>query len=111
MNAVNIDDDFSVDDDLEDLVSAEDFLDYFELEYDETVVKVNRLHILARYHEYINKAELPEEEGARREMYKSLLEKSYNDFVTSDPKTEKALKIYKNLGSQETFVSLDKVFK
>ena len=111
MNAVNIDEDFSVDEELDDLVSAEDFLEYFELDYDETVVKVNRLHILARYHEYISKTELPEEEALRREKYKEMLEKAYHDFVVSDPKTEKALKIYKNIGPQATFVSLDKVFK
>jgi len=111
MNAYNIDDDFSVDDDLDDLVSAEDFLEYFGLEYDETVVKVNRLHILSRYHENISKTELPEAESARREAYKDMLSSAYNDFVVSDPKTEKALKIYKNLGPSETFVSLDQVFK
>ena len=111
MNALNIDDDFSVDEDLDDLVSAEDFLEYFELAYDETVVHVNRLHILSRYHEYLSKAELPEDESDRREAYKSMLLKAYKDFVVSNPKTEKALKIYKNLGPSETFVSLDQVFK
>ncbi len=111
MNAIDIDDDFDVDDDMEDLVSAEDFLDYFEIPFDQTIVHTYRLHILSRYHEYISKADLPEDQAERREQYKSMLIKAYDDFVNSDAKTEKALKIYKNLGPQETFVSMDDVFK
>jgi hypothetical protein len=37
---------------MEDLVSAEDFLDYFEVPYVPSVVHVNRLHILQRFHDY-----------------------------------------------------------
>lgn len=111
MNAVNIDDDFNVDDDMEDLVSAEDFLEYFEIPFDQTVIHTYRLHILSRYHEYISKAELPDDQEARHDQYKAMLVQAYDDFVNSDAKTEKALKIYKNMGPQETFVSMDDVFK
>ena len=34
---------------IEDLESAEDFLDYFGIAYDRPVVQVNRLHILQRF--------------------------------------------------------------
>ncbi len=111
MNAVDINDDFDVDDDMEDLVSAEDFLEYFEIPFEQTVVHTYRLHILSRYHEYISKAELSDDQGVRRDQYKSMLVQAYEDFVNSDAKTEKALKIYKNLGPQETFVSMEDVFK
>ena len=111
MNAVNIDDDFDVDDDMDDLVSAEDFLEYFDIPFDQTVVHTYRLHILSRYHEYISKADLSEDQAVRCEQYKAMLVQAYEDFVHSDAKTEKALKIYKNLGPQETFVSMDDVFK
>ena len=40
---------------MEDLVSAEDFLDYFAVPYDPAVVHVNRLHILQRFHDYLAK--------------------------------------------------------
>ena len=40
---------------MEELVSAEDFLDYFAVPYDPAVVHVNRLHILQRFHDYLAK--------------------------------------------------------
>lgn len=111
MNALNIDDDFDVDEDMEDLVSAEDFLNYFDIPYDETTVNVYRLHILQRYHDFIRQAELAEDQFERREQYKNILISAYASFLDSDAKTEKVLKIYKNLGPQSTFVSMDEVFK
>ena len=111
MNALNIDDDFDVDDDMEDLVSAEDFLNYFEIPFDETTVNVFRLHILQRYHDYLAGIELSTDQAERREQYRQALIQSYESFLDSDAKTEKVLKIYKNLGPQSTFVSLDQVFK
>lgn len=100
-------------DDMEDLVSAEDFLQYFDIEYDQTVVHVNRLHILQRYHNYLSVAKdnLPESEPALRDVYKTLLTQAYTDFVDSDAATEKVLKVYKMLEPQETFVSLDQIIK
>lgn len=81
--------------DLEELSSAEDFLDYFELEYDPKVVHVNRLHILQRFHDYIDHAEnLPEDETALREVYKTLLKRAYEDFISSDALTEKVFKVF-----------------
>lgn len=99
-------------DDLEELSSAEDFLTYFQIPFDTTVVLVNRLHIMQRYHDYLDqaKASLEEYEGndkAMGEVYKRLLSQAYEDFVHSDAKTEKVLKIYKMQGPQTTFVSLD----
>ncbi|HTH40809.1 MAG TPA: nitrogenase-stabilizing/protective protein NifW, partial [Rhodocyclaceae bacterium] len=41
--------------DLEDLASAEDFLNYFDIPYDQGIVHVNRLHILQRFHDYLAK--------------------------------------------------------
>ena len=100
-------------DDMEELSSAEDFLNYFDIEYDQSVVHVNRFHILQRYHDYLAQADdsIPESETAIRAVYKKLLERAYEDFVNSDAKTEKVLKIYKTTGPQETFVSLDSLVK
>lgn len=93
--------------DMEDLSSAEDFLDYFGIEYDQKVVHVNRLHILQRYHDYLSQVEaMPESEDEQRVVYTDLLRGAYEDFVNSDAKTEKVLKIYKMQGPQTTFVSL-----
>ncbi len=82
--------------DLEELESAEDFLDYFQIDYDPAVVHVNRLHILQRFHDYLNGAgEMPAIEQTRRKMYAGLLFRAYSDFVDSDALTEKVFKVFK----------------
>ena len=100
-------------DDLEELSSAEDFLQYFNVEYDQSVVHVNRLHILQRFHDYLDKAEdnLPEAENALRDVYKKLLERAYADFVASDALTEKVFKVFKMQEPQTAFVSLEQIIK
>ncbi len=82
-------DELTLDEAMEDLVSAEDFLDYFGIEYDVSVVHVNRLHILQRFHNYLAKETLPEAEDARRAFYVAKLQQAYQDFVKSDALTEK----------------------
>lgn len=93
-------------DDLQDLVSAEDFLDYFAIPYEERVVQVNRLHILQRFHNYLAAATMPESEEEIRAVYVMALTQAYQDFVSSDARTEKVLKIYQK-SSGLSFVSLD----
>ncbi len=102
-----------LDDELDNLESAEDFLNYFGLEYDPSVVHVNRLHILQRFHDYLSKGQdaLPEEDDARREVYQRLLSRAYQDFVESDALTEKVFKVFHLQGAQETFVPIDGLFK
>lgn len=103
--------------DLEELSSAEDFLDYFELEYDASVVFVNRLHIMQRFHDYLQQGEatmpepLPENESALIDIYKTLLARAYQDFVESDAVTEKVFKVFKMHEPQSTFVPLDSIFE
>lgn len=95
-------------DELEDLVSAEDFLDYFDILYDERVVKVNRLHILQRFHNYLAAARMPLEVDAQRAVYVASLTQAYQDFVKSDARTEKVLRVYQK-SSGTSFVSVDKL--
>lgn len=104
--------DLTLDEALEELSSAEDFLEYFEVEYDQSVVHVNRLHILQRFHDYLGGAKdnIPADEEKCKAVYKALLENAYQDFVNSDAKTEKVLKVYKMLEPQTTFVSLEEAF-
>lgn len=93
--------------DLEELSSAEDFLDYFEIEYNQSVVHVNRLHILQRFHDYLGQIDnKPDSEPELRQLYTDLLKAAYNDFVVSDALTEKVFKVFKMHEPQETFVSL-----
>ena len=83
------------DQDMDELSSAEDFLNYFEIEYDQSVVHVNRLHILQRFHDYLGKVTDMPEDDARRGIYAEMLTKAYNDFVGSDAQTEKVFKVFR----------------
>lgn len=77
---------------LDDLVSAEDFLDYFGVHYDETVVRVKRLHILQRFHDYLSRQEAGKEPDY--EAYRRWLVKAYEDFLHSDAQTEKVFAVF-----------------
>jgi nitrogenase-stabilizing/protective protein len=98
----------SFSDDLEELESAEDFLHYFALEYDQGVVHVNRLHILQRFHDYLHDGEaaMPEDEPTQKAVYRKLLQRAYEDFVVSDAQTEKVFKVFKMGEPQTAFVAL-----
>ena len=83
------------DDDMEELNSAEAFLSYFAIDFDPEIVQVNRLHILQRFHNYLRKTqEMPEEDAARRLIYKDLLTTAYSDFIDSDARTEKVFRVF-----------------
>ncbi len=82
--------------DMDELSSAEDFLDYFGIEYEQSVVHVNRLHILQRFHDYLDGVnEMPEDEEEKRQLYAGMLDSAYNDFVKSDAQTEKVFKVFR----------------
>lgn len=96
--------------DMEDLSSAEDFLDYFNIEYDQKIVHVNRLHILQRFHDYINQIEsMPDSEEEQRALYADLLRGAYEDFVKSDALTEKVFKVFKMHEPQQVFIPLKNI--
>lgn len=81
--------------DMDELSSAEDFLDYFGIDYEQSVVHVNRLHILQRFHDYIDGVDaMPQGDEEKREVYAGLLSSAYNDFVQSDAITEKVFKVF-----------------
>ena len=102
---------------LEELVSAEDFLEFFDVPNEPSVVHVNRLHILQRFHDYMAKQapNLPPDEEQQRGIYRLWLQRAYQDFVESNSITEKVFAVFQNQakpdGGFSSFVSLDKVFK
>lgn len=83
----------SFEDDLADLSSAEDFLDYFDIPFDARVVQVNRLHILQRYHDYLAKQEAGR--APQYQAWRKWLELAYRDFVDSSAQQEKVLAVYR----------------
>ncbi|TGD75126.1 nitrogen fixation protein NifW [Mangrovimicrobium sediminis] len=110
------DDTLELEDALEELSSAEDFLLYFGVEFEPSVVQVNRLHIMQRFHDYLGQSETSLEEytgneEAMRAAYAALLQRAYQDFVDSDALTEKVFKVFKMQGPQTTFVSADSLLQ
>lgn len=107
--------DLTLVEEMEELSSAEDFLDFFEIEYEPKVVFVNRLHIMQRFHDYLEKAgdslPLEDDEPAMRDAYKQLLTQAYVDFVNSDAVTEKVFKVFHMHEPQTTFVPLDQILE
>jgi nitrogenase-stabilizing/protective protein len=101
----------SFEEDIEDLSAAEDFLHYFKIDYDPAVVHVNRLHILQRFHNYLDQAQntMPDDMEAKKKVYMHLLARAYQDFVDSDAQTEKVFKVFHMDEPQTGFVSLNDI--
>ena len=89
------------------LSDAEEFLEFFGLPYEASVLNVNRLHILKRFYQYMR-----QEQGLdaldELDMFKhlrALLAKAYGDFVRSTPAREKVFKVFQD--AQHKSVTLD----
>lgn len=92
------------------LSTAEEFLDFFAIEYQPAVVHVNRLHILQRFHQYLRQAPLPADssEGDALNTCRRLLELAYQDFVHSSAVKEKVFKVFRDTDGVKT-VSVENV--
>lgn len=100
-------------DSLHKLSTAEEFLDFLKVSYDPQVVRVNRLHILKRFHDYIGKSGLPGDldDTALGQAYAGHLERAYADFVASNAVTEKVFPVFHKAEAahKAAFVSLTPV--
>ncbi|MBQ0961176.1 nitrogenase stabilizing/protective protein NifW [Ideonella sp. 4Y11] len=85
------------------LSSANEFLEFFGIAYDEHVVNVNRLHILKRFYQYLRQADglAGLDEVAMFTRYRELLARAYQDFTTSDAATEKVFKVFQDAGGTQ----------
>ena len=93
------------------LSSAEEFLDFFGIPYEQHVLNVSRLHILKRFYQYLRReANLgsSEDEVSLYIHYRSLLVRSYEDFVRSTPSQEKVFKVFQDAEGKQT-VSISRV--
>ncbi len=98
--------DLSLDEAMEELSSAEEFLAFFGVDFDASIVQVNRLHILQRFHDYLAHNPAPEgDESSRREHFRRFLELAYTDFTHSDALTEKVFAVFRK-ASGTAFVPL-----
>lgn len=80
------------------LSSAEDFLHFFGLPFDERIVQVNRLHILKRFYQYLHRSDdlAALDDVAMFRRYRELLARAYQDFVASTPQREKVFKVFRD---------------
>lgn len=90
------------------LSSAEDFLQYFGVPFDQQVVNVSRLHILKRFFQYIRQEKLlaQTDELGLYTLYRAQLLKAYTDFVKSTPAQEKVFKVFQDTQGRQ-HVTLD----
>lgn len=99
-------------DDIDDLETAEDFLRFLAVPYDQRVVHVNRLHILQRFHDYLSADDGLEDlsdDEALATRYRVHLERAYADFVVSNAIKEKVFKVHQEEAKkmEPRFVSLE----
>ena len=88
--------------------AAEEFLDFFQIDFEQAVVDVNRLHILKRFNQYLRATPgtAGMDDHTLHGVCKELLAKAYSDFVTSTAAKEKVFKVFQDVdGTQH--VSLE----
>jgi nitrogenase-stabilizing/protective protein len=90
------------------LSAAEEFLDYFQIPYEQSVVHVNRLHILKRFNQYLRTTPGTStmDDDTLRGVCKESLRKAYEDFVRSTPAQEKVFKVFQDTDGKQ-HVSVD----
>ncbi|MFW6357630.1 MAG: nitrogenase-stabilizing/protective protein NifW [Chroococcales cyanobacterium] len=94
------------------LTDAEDYLQFFDIEYDRHFVNVNRLHILKRFSLLIQEIDqaFPDiSEAEKIEKYRLALEEAYQVFLTASPLETKLFKVFQN--KPKNFVSLEDLAK
>lgn len=87
------------------LSAAEEFLEFFAIPFEQSVVNVSRLHILKRFYQYLRQerglGEL--DEGQMFARYRALLTRAYEDFVESTPAQEKVFKVFQDAEGAKHF--------
>ncbi len=94
------------------LTDAEDYLQFFDIEYDRDFVNINRLHILKQFSLLISEVDqaFPDvNETEKLEKYQLALEEAYQVFKTSSPLETKLFKVFQT--KPKNFVSLDDLAK
>jgi nitrogenase-stabilizing/protective protein len=94
------------------LVDAEDYLQFFDIEYDREFVNINRLHILKQFSlliKEVDKVFSDVDETEKLEKYRLALDEAYQVFLTSSPLETKLFKVFQT--KPKNFVSLDELTK
>jgi nitrogenase-stabilizing/protective protein len=80
------------------LSAAEEFFAALGVPYEQSVMNVNRLHILKRFQQYLRRDGRGEglDAAGRLAHYQRLLIRAYEDFVTSTAAQEKVFKVFQD---------------
>jgi nitrogenase-stabilizing/protective protein len=77
------------------LVNAEDYLEFFGLPYDPQFVNVNRLHILQKFSSLLRTLDVDAlTEAEQLAAYREALQQAYSTFTSSSPLSEKLFKVF-----------------
>ncbi len=78
--------------------AAEEFFDYFDVNYTPEVVQVNRLHILKRFNQYLSHSPIPDDmdQASAFACCKAYLAQAHDDFVHSSGIQEKVFKVFQD---------------
>ncbi|MEG3437036.1 nitrogenase-stabilizing/protective protein NifW [Pannus brasiliensis CCIBt3594] len=79
------------------LTNAEDYLNFFDISFDQHFVNVNRLHILKQFSILLKQVDeaFPDlDETERLEKYKLALTEAYEVFLSSSPLETKLFKVF-----------------
>lgn len=84
---------------VDELESAEDFLDFFNVSYDPEQVRINRLHIMHQFNQKLRRSDAQQChcESDRHLLARTLLEESYRNFHHQEAKTHSTLQVYQRL--------------
>lgn len=94
------------------LTDAEQYLQFFDIEYDSQFVNINRLHILKQFSLLIKEVDeaFPDvNEEEKLSKYRMALEEAYELFKSSTPIDTKLFKVFQ--AKPKNFVSLEDVSK
>lgn len=94
---------------VDELETAEDFLDFFEIEYDPEQVRINRLHIMHRFNQKLTQASTERCVSAndRYLLAQSLLGECYATFHKQEARLHSSMNVYKRL--EPSFVPLSQL--
>ncbi|MEM7772151.1 MAG: nitrogenase-stabilizing/protective protein NifW [Cyanobacteria bacterium P01_A01_bin.37] len=89
------------------LSTAEEYLSFFGIPYDPTVVSVNRLHILQKFSEFVQAIDQDAtlNESDRLGQYRAALQNAYTLFLNSSSLEQKLFKVFKKKPSNVVLVS------
>lgn len=92
------------------LIDAEEYFEFFGLDYDPQVVNVNRLHILQLFSNRLQEiAPTPQTatESERLNQYRLALQQAYEVFVDSNAREQKLFKVFNE--QPKNFVAIGQI--